>query len=771
MSPALHLTRCGETPDSLYLECVALLRSRLISNPPYVRPSAPRSLAPFDQASQKPSFGPNVDRGSPEEFLAWATAQRHPAFAPRSRLDDDLEAAIQYVWSHGSAVAQDREERLSLLRHVSMLLHPLSLCLASRACDTARSVARAMRLNIVRRTSPSASLDDLAHDDFHFPHFGLWCAFLDAIDWPHTSLVHNMLHGYPSVGEIPDTGVFRTIERPAAVSGYDFRQSNAAWSRQCRARVLSAARADPARALACWEKTLDELDSGLISGPFTLSDIEGRGPHGYGFGKFRPLPRFAIWQGKWRCIDDALAAGSNQDGTSTHETIVCDTADSPMRIGIVFHELGPPPSEPELEVEMGGSGDDAFAAYRRICTADEAYTIFMVAAPPDALSPGSELQVLLFKVPGHNFGLVSAVLNWNATAEAPLRFSRRFFGTCATRFYDDHQVTEPRYAASSGQSCHFELHELLHFHFDYGKHTLWSPVHKYIGVETDWSRERDGIVSIGAGRDRRNKIRDMIRRAFASDCLTPAEASTLRGKSRYCVSPVFGRVGVAAVHLLRERQYSRSKEHGLTDELRDILRLLDAVVDQLPSFTVHFRQDRIRPMCVVLTDASFATGHTWLGFLIMCPIRGGLWAGAATPAWLLRVLQTHKQRDTYIGQLESAVVSSPLLSVLDRFPDILSDRPVMHYIDNQGSLYSVINGRSSDDDTNRLVFVSRLFYARARCDVWYDYVPSASNIADLPTRLDAAAFTRLEKVARRVPFRLIPEWCMSCPYARLASLF
>ena len=176
-------------------------------------------------------------------------------------------------------------------------------------------------------------------------------------------------------------------------------------------------------------------------------------------------------------------------------------------------------------------------------------------------------------------------------------------------------------------------------------------------------------------------------------------------------------------------------------------------------------------MCVVLTDASFATGHTWLGFLIMCPIRGGLWAGAATPAWLLRVLQTHKQRDTYIGQLESAVVSSPLLSVLDRFPDILSDRPVMHYIDNQGSLYSVINGRSSDDDTNRLVFVSRLFYARARCDVWYDYVPSASNIADLPTRLDAAAFTRLEKVARRVPFRLIPEWCMSCPYARLASLF
>ena len=73
-----------------------------------------------------------------------------------------------------------------------------------------------------------------------------------------------------------------------------------------------------------------------------------------------------------------------------------------------------------------------------------------------------------------------------------------------------------------------------------------------------------------------------------------------------------------------ERQ--RSSETAITDELADVLAFLDIVVDLLPSFTVRFRRDRIRPTCVVLTDASFATGHKWLGFLVLCPICGALWA-------------------------------------------------------------------------------------------------------------------------------------------------
>mmetsp|Transcript_5133 Transcript_5133/g.12617 ORF Transcript_5133/g.12617 Transcript_5133/m.12617 type:complete len:91 (+) Transcript_5133:51-323(+) len=64
------------------------------------------------------------------------------------------------------------------------------------------------------------------------------------------------------------------------------------------------------------------------------------------------------------------------------------------------------------------------------------------------------------------------------------------------------------------------------------------------------------------------------------------------------------------------------------------------------------------------------------------------------------------------------------------------------------------------------------WYFTVRCVVRaYDYVPSASNIADLPTRLDASAFSRLEAIARRIPLRLPPEWCLACGHSDLAQLF
>lgn len=125
-----------------------------------------------------------------------------------------------------------------------------------------------------------------------------------------------------------------------------------------------AARADPERAQACWQQSLEECALGLILGPFTIADIN-KDPStfpGIGYAHWRPLPRFAIQQkGKWRCIDDGAASSTNSSGTITFETIVCDRPDSPLKIGLRFHELGPPPSAPSLQVEMGGGTDDKFA--------------------------------------------------------------------------------------------------------------------------------------------------------------------------------------------------------------------------------------------------------------------------------------------------------------------------------------------------------------------------------------------------------------------------
>ena len=146
---------------------------------------------------------------------------------------------------------------------------------------------------------------------------------------------------------------------------------------------------------------------------------------------------------------------------------------------------------------------------------------------------------------------------------------------------------------------------------------------------------------------------------------------------------------MAAVNLLRDRQMS--SETAVDAELESVLQLLDAVVSLLPCYVVRFDRDRIRPACVFLSDASQSTGHTWLGYLFMCPIRGGVWAhvwaGIPTPPWLLRLFASHRVRETEIGQLEAAVAAACYFSLPSEW---VAGRPISHYVDNQGALYSLI---------------------------------------------------------------------------------
>lgn len=266
-------------------------------------------------------------------------------------------------------------------------------------------VARAMALSIMRRSNPAATLDSVK-DATYAPHFALWCAILDALRWPNTRLVRHMILGFPTVGKIPDSEVWRPCDRPADCSFEAFTADNVKWTARCRQRVLSAAKADPERAQACWQRTVEECASGLIIGPFSASNLNqppSKFP-GLGYGQWRPLPRFAILQkGKWRCIDDGAASGTNASGRHTAETIVCDRPDSPLRIGLRFHELGPSPSAPDVPVRMGGGTDDKFVAYRTVVTSHPGYTVVMVAKPP--VPPQADWTECFFRVPGHNFGL------------------------------------------------------------------------------------------------------------------------------------------------------------------------------------------------------------------------------------------------------------------------------------------------------------------------------------------------------------------------------
>ena len=113
------------------------------------------------------------------------------------------------------------------------------------------------------------------------------------------------------------------------------------------------------------------------------------------------MVRFAVWQGKLRCCDNAAASGHN-DATQCFETIVCTSAEWPSRVAAAWYEAG-------VEEVCGGT-DDVATAYRKVVNGEPGYTVIALTDP----STGS---VAFFEVPGFNFGLKSAVVAFNSVME------------------------------------------------------------------------------------------------------------------------------------------------------------------------------------------------------------------------------------------------------------------------------------------------------------------------------------------------------------------
>jgi len=91
-----------------------------------------------------------------------------------------------------------------------------------------------------------------------------------------------------------------------------------------------------------------------------------------------------------------------------------------------------------------------------------------------------------------------------------------------------------------------------------------------------------------------------------------------------------------------------------------------------------------------------------------------------------------------IGQAELLPVLLAKLMWSDKF----LNRSCIIFIDNNSARYGLIRGYSPVRESAALIHETWLVDARLGCASWYARVPTASNIADDPSRL---SFTQLQK--------------------------
>ena len=88
------------------------------------------------------------------------------------------------------------------------------------------------------------------------------------------------------------------------------------------------------------------------------------------------------------------------------------------------------------------------------------------------------------------------------------------------------------------------------------------------------------------------------------------------------------------------------------------------------------------------------------------------------------------RRKQQIGQDEIIGAITPYLSV----PRLLAGRDVIHWVDNTSAIAAMTKGYSSRPDSARLVHALHAWCAVTRTSIWFEYVPSAANAADEPSR-------------------------------------
>ena len=701
--------------EGLFIQCVNALSSIAVYDGKYERPTTAPKMAAFSQTRmpevRKDKLVAGITLGK-REFAERAILRQSPYAESDSineaSLPPDLLAAVDHVLSQGDDVETDRRERLLRIKAIISMLTPLQDLLQSLKSSTALAVSASFNVA-----------------------FSATC--ISAMRWPDVSLPLRMLSGFSVVSDIPDSLVYRSNEQPAKTEFASFIASNTDHIASMKAKLTAKANSehDRTRIEACWIRTNEEIESNLIQGPFSQSQMDRM----FGRGLWRPLPRSAILQkDKWRCIDDGKRSGHN-DATTLHESITCCRADFPALVGREFarrirsHNSNQPSQMPRFDLHHGS--DDLFAAYRRVPTSQPEYTSVMVWDSDNE-------QIVYCIVPGHNFGLTSAVLNFNRIPHYMISAVRVFLGVCCEHYFDDVDTAEPSFCNGSGQETvvSFFSDDFSGFSFDVKKHCPMDISNEFLGVVSSYKFWPAGLMQMDITEKRRRNVDTLAKQIAFKQALPPGSASSLFGKARFAISPYFGSVGTACLQPIMARCYT-PHAYKITDQIADSLDFISFLMRHLGPFTIPNLPpsgDKI----VIFTDASgkkrtsssAPTGY--LGFVVFHPVYGTRHSHCPMPQSMVDLFDRIKQRKTYIGHFEMIAAIIPFLTLP---PEWFSQYDVELWIDNTQAIGSFIKGYAGLYDCAKLVNLFKFAIARLNLrSIFIDYVPSDSNIADIPSR-------------------------------------
>lgn len=676
-------------------------------------------------------------------------------------LSDDLQCAVSTSTRAGPDLPRLRAGWMAIIKFVSDALRPIS--------------------NVINTLMPSwvARISFMVNTAYT-------AAIVDALNWLDKSIVQRFVYGFQIVGDIPDSGVYRPIQPVGTMEAhnmrYDYFVRSSRWANHRlhdRLELHSNSNRFSFIDYGVASKSRKELSKGVIVGPFNsardaLKSIMHSAPAGVRSSVKHPraMNRFGVIQkvnhskavddptrNDTRNIDDAKSNGANA-ATRTYETVTTVAFFFPAVVARAILVSSEAESPAQRMPAITTSLCDLSMAYRTVPTSQPWFTV-VGFANPTTTPPRPQY----FWLPGHNFGLVSAVLNFNRYAELVTISVRAQCAVPNDHYYDDFIVTDLAIAGRTGVACIEQTVLALGTgarrqgrqpvrspELDPLKTAEPAPSNKVLGVwaNVSMAHQPARTVTFHVDRTRVEHILDEFRRAFDRGSMSAHEASSLRGKLGFCLTAAYANVGRAATLPLVQRQHRDTfNSFQAGSELHHSMLFFEALLPNLPPLQIPLKQDSTPPL-LVYTDASFHLKRKkrkgecalsplsrlsgGLGAVVIDPIDRTARFASAKPSWAILLSSWKHDRKTYIAELETLAA----IAVYTTYPKLFAGRKVNHFIDNTVAQSVLVHGYAKKPDLAKPVNVFYLQMLSLRASVYFDWVPSKANIADLPSRFDPA---------------------------------
>ena len=384
------------------------------------------------------------------------------------------------------------------------------------------------------------------------------------------------------------------------------------------------------------------------------------------------------------------------------------------------------------------------SAYRQVAVMPEQLCFSVVAV----YNPHSKSWVY-GELCGLPFGVSPAVLEFNRVPAFLVAAARRWLAIPVISFYDDFKVLGLALAGGNEDRMFHKLVTFVGYLLDPTKRQPPGISCIFLGTLETYSR--DGQTEVLALRPKPGRLEEIIatiRTILTRGTLRPGEAASLRGRLLHIAGVFKSRLGRSHLYAFD----TVSDDHSISDELRHCLMFALELFALNPWRDVSIAGTQNRH-AIVVSDASyevdeFGVPQSRICYIVYDPTltlrRGRVFD---VPQSFLRRLRTRKNQ---IALMEAL---GPILALMFE-PEFLRSCVTTFWFDNLSALSGFVLGSSKAADLGSLVFGAHLCFTKRGIRAWWDYVPSASNIADGGSRVGPQ-----DPVARAAGIELV-----QCPF-------